>query len=73
MEGGYASGEGVSNYSIAKQQDNLKNITVKEKIGGGHFGEVFQGIWLENTTVALKRITGVNLLEEFENELSILK
>lgn len=52
------------------QKNFIKSITVEEKIGSGHFGEVFKGQW-EGSPVALKRIS--NSDTSLLNELSVLK
>jgi hypothetical protein len=48
----------------------LNGIQVGEKLGQGHFGQVFKGVWLESTTVALKNITNE---QEFVREESLLR
>lgn len=49
----------------------LQHVTVGRRLGGGQFGDVFEGTW-ETTKVALKRLVeGTNTLE-FEREASLL-
>ena len=50
--------------------EELKDIIVKQKLGGGNFGEVFLGTW-SGTNVALKRLNSGEIAA-FQLEASIL-
>lgn len=49
----------------------LSDIEVGQKIGGGAFGEVFQGFW-NKQPVALKKLLQTQLIEEFTAEADML-
>jgi predicted Ser/Thr protein kinase len=48
----------------------LKGVTIENKIGAGNFGEVYLGKW-EGSAVALKKLTQ-DQISEFEREAAIL-
>eukprot|EP00027_Filamoeba_sp_ATCC50430_P000325 CAMPEP_0168555594 /NCGR_PEP_ID=MMETSP0413-20121227/8422_1 /TAXON_ID=136452 /ORGANISM="Filamoeba nolandi, Strain NC-AS-23-1" /LENGTH=763 /DNA_ID=CAMNT_0008586463 /DNA_START=44 /DNA_END=2335 /DNA_ORIENTATION=- len=50
----------------------ISNIEIKEKLGGGNFGEVFKGIWNGTTPVALKKLKSREQLQEFAQEAKVL-
>lgn len=50
----------------------LGDIEVKDKIGHGHYSEVYLGVWNEVTLVALKQLRDESRLGEFEREARIL-
>lgn len=54
------------------EDDQLKNITIRSKIGEGNFGYVFVGSW-QGTDVALKQLKDPEREQEFINEASALK
>ena len=51
----------------------ITDIEIQHQIGGGNFGEVYQGLWQDTTVVALKKLKGVEQLKEFEAEANTLK
>ena len=49
-------------------------IQLKKKLRGGHFGEVWEGVWNGRTSVAVKTLKpGTISVEEFLREASIMK
>ena len=81
-----------SNTSVAMETvDSIKSIVsdivIKERIGGGNFGDVYRGLWnvnkntiflnvlykiKGNTPVALKKLKDLQAMDEFNREASIL-
>jgi serine/threonine protein kinase len=61
-----------SNSSVPLQPiaDNLQDITIEERLGGGNFGDVYRGTW-QVTTVALKKLT--HETGAIDNEIKVLK
>eukprot|EP01114_Cavostelium_apophysatum_P014779 TRINITY_DN3917_c0_g1_i3.p1 TRINITY_DN3917_c0_g1~~TRINITY_DN3917_c0_g1_i3.p1 ORF type:complete len:629 (-),score=107.73 TRINITY_DN3917_c0_g1_i3:1-1887(-) len=56
----------------SQQIPEIKDVTIKERLGGGNFGQVFRGVaWGDTTQVALKKLKKENL-EDFLSEASIL-
>lgn len=51
---------------------NPKEIKVGRRLGGGAFGEVFEGMW-QSTRVALKRLHDEGQIEEFTAEFKLLQ
>jgi hypothetical protein len=54
----------------------LRDLTLREKLGGGNFGEVFRGIWMRNGNpedVALKRLKSKEQFQEFMDEVHTLR
>jgi len=51
----------------------IKNIVIRERLGGGNFGDVYRGIWMDTTEVALKKLKSVEHIEEFALEASTLQ
>ncbi len=58
---------------VAKQVTfkKMTNIEVLTRIGGGHFGEVYKGLW-QGTPVALKTIKLEDQGEDFQREAELL-
>jgi len=48
--------------------DELTNIKLGQKLGGGQFGEVYYGTWNGETAVALKKLKDSNQIESFMKE-----
>jgi len=51
---------------------NLTNIKVMQKLGGGNFGEVYLGLWDEQTDVALKKLKNQDHFDAFIKEAHTL-
>ena len=51
----------------------ITDIEIQHQIGGGNFGDVYQGLWQDTTVVALKKLKGDEQLKEFEAEVNTLK
>lgn len=49
----------------------LKDVDIKQKIGGGKFGDVYKGLWKGTIEVALKKTKVDN--GEFEKEAQTLR
>jgi len=58
------------NVTEGSKVPELKDITIKKKIGEGGFGEVFLGVW-NDTKVALKKLKADDV-EEFKREAGTL-
>jgi predicted Ser/Thr protein kinase len=56
----------------APSKGTVEGIIVRERIGGGEFGEVYRGIW-NGTPVALKLFISEKKLTEFKREANILQ
>lgn len=52
--------------------NKLDNIEIKQRLGGGNFGEVWYGIWNDETPVALKKLKEESHFEEFMKEANTL-
>ena len=50
----------------------ISNVTVKDKIAEGNYGEVYSGKWNNSTNVALKKLKSFENLNIFVSEVSIL-
>jgi hypothetical protein len=50
----------------------LANVQVHAKLGGGNFGDVYEGLWQDTTKVALKTLK-MEQLEEFAKEYELLR
>ena len=50
-----------------------EHIEILERLGGGHFGEVYRGRWRGTTDVALKRLKSSQHLEKFLQEVMMLR
>jgi hypothetical protein len=50
------------------------DVVVGRRLGGGHFGDVYSGVWQDCISVALKRVKaeGDKGLAEFQAELTVL-
>ncbi len=48
----------------------VHDILIKEKIGSGQFSEVYKALWLDSTSVALKKI---HSQEDFDKEEELLR
>jgi len=55
---------------INKDELYLDNIDILECIGKGAFGQVYRGLWVGTTEVAMKTISNENI-SEFESEVNI--
>jgi len=51
----------------------LDDITLGNSLGGGAFGEVFEGLWQGVVKVAVKKLHNPEAFEEFKKEAHILK
>ena len=50
----------------------LDDIVIKERLGGGNFGDVFRGDW-NGTAVALKLLKSEDHFKEFQREAEMLQ
>lgn len=53
--------------------NDLQDIVIQERLGGGHYGDVYRGTWLGTTAVALKKLKADEDFSSFSNEAAILK
>lgn len=49
----------------------VKNVKIKEKLGEGHFGDVFRGIW-KGAEVAMKKLRSEQDYDDFSKECLVL-
>ena len=50
----------------------ITDIEVLERLGGGQFSDVYRGLWMGTTVVALKQLKKEEQLDEFMKEALIL-
>ena len=50
----------------------VSDIEIKERLGGGQFGDVYRGVWQGTTAVALKKLKNIGQFESFVTEASML-
>ena len=53
--------------------ERVENIEIGTRLGGGNFGEVFEGTWNGTTKVALKKLKSNEAFEEFAREATVLQ
>lgn len=58
---------------VSAEKDFLDDIKVEELIGAGSFGSVYKGKWHGTAVVALKELKDKMAVEDFLNEVAILK
>lgn len=65
---------GLSYNTVDQWEINRSSIKLLKKLGAGQFGEVFEGIWNETTSVAVKTLKpGTMDAEDFLREAQIMK
>jgi len=53
--------------------NKVTNIKAFERLGSGHFGDVYRGLWNDATEVALKHMRLAGHYQELEREASMLQ
>lgn len=65
---------GLSYNTVDQWEIDHSSIKLLRKLGSGQFGEVFEGLWNDTTSVAVKTLKpGTMLNEEFLREAQIMK
>jgi len=59
--------------SVNDTMATVENIEIKERLGGGNFGDVWRGLWNGQTEVALKSLKVEEKLQEFMREAKMLQ
>jgi hypothetical protein len=52
---------------------DIKDIVIRERVGGGHFADVYRGMWNGVTPVALKKLKNEKQLQDFIKEANVLQ
>ncbi len=50
----------------------IRQVGILQRLGGGQFGDVYKGLMEGNTEVALKKLRSNDFSREFQNEVKIL-
>lgn len=70
----YQSTHNTINLEMKTSRESTSIITdveIKQKIGGGNFGDVYKGLWKGSIDVALKKTKNDSL--QFEKEAAVLR
>ena len=59
-------------HSIQLENNDLEGIEIKERLGGGNFGDVYRGIWDGTAEIALEELKNSSQMESFEHEAYVL-
>jgi hypothetical protein len=72
-ENGNVALTALSPHVVAIAVEDLKDIEIREKLGGGFFGDVYRGVWQGTTSVAAKLLKDTAQYQDFVAEAETLR